>query len=120
MREWTRSRADQLYNWSESSGQGDGAVVLIKKREHLATTYSADLEHQKPFSQQRMKRVSYGRPSQMVLGMECSLLGVSPRWRTSWCSMRLGKSSRQYTRRTFCRAVTAIGQDAARTRRCAN
>src|SRR2546425_248314 len=123
MREWTRSRADQLYNWSESivslcivnpfpnelnqfvqldqtgrmqdgcllkdagvrrrrslirplSRKGDCTLVVIEKREHFAATHSADLENQKPFSQQRVKRVSYGRPSQMVLGMECSLLEV--------------------------------------------
>jgi hypothetical protein len=91
------------------SRQGDGAVVLIKKREHLAATNSADLEHQEAFSQQRMKWVSYGRPSQMVLAMECSLLGVSLRYAIGLWKRRSSTYSNQYSSVTSPRTATVFG-----------
>ena len=61
------------------SGQGDRAVVLIEEGEDLATSRAAHFEDEKPSSQQRMKRVRDGCPSQRRVGVECSLLGVSRR-----------------------------------------
>jgi len=61
--------------------KSDRADVFIEKREDFATSTFPDLEDEKPFSRQRMKRVSYSGPSQILVGTECSLLGVS---RRSW------------------------------------
>jgi hypothetical protein len=51
---------------------------------------AADAEDQKPLSAQRMKRTSYGGPSQIVLEMECSLRGASRRCGIASCRERRG------------------------------
>ena len=96
--------------------QRDRAVVLVEKREHFVATYSADLENKKPFSQQRVKRVSYGRPSQMVLGMECSLLGVSPRFETALLKRPCAACFIRSSSRCFTMRPSAFAPDATATR----
>jgi len=59
------------------SREGDRAGVFVEQGEDFAASHFAELEDQKRFSQQRMERVGYGRPSPMLIGAECSLLGLS-------------------------------------------
>jgi hypothetical protein len=67
------------------SRKSDCAGVFIEKREHFAASDLPHLEDEKPFSRQRMIRMSYSGPSQMLIGTECSLLGVSRRcWTGSY------------------------------------
>src|SRR5437867_6599828 len=75
------------------SRKGHCPLVFIEEREDFAACGSAYLEDQKTFSQQRVKRVGYRRPSQMLIGPKCSLLGLSLYWRISWCSWQRLKSS---------------------------
>ena len=52
------------------SRKSDRAGVFIEKGENFAASNFPHLEDEKPFSRQRMKRVSYGGPSQMLIERE--------------------------------------------------
>ncbi len=97
--------------------KSDRAGVFIEKREDIAASNLPHLENEKPLSRQRMKRVSYGGPSQMLIGTECSLLGVSRRCWTVSSSRRCIKYSGPSGTKSSHRTAVGFDPDAVRLRR---
>ena len=88
------------------------ATALLEQRKHFTAADPPDLQDQKPLPQQRMKRMSYGRPSQMGLVMECSLLGVSQPFAIGWVKKSFDDFSNRSLNRRFMTRLMASGQNA--------
>ena len=56
--------------------------------------------------------MSYGRPSQMLLGTECSLLRVSQPFAIEWVKKSFDDFSNRSSNRRFMTRLMASGQDA--------